>query len=137
MNSNATTIYLYANAAMYSFFAIWQTLSPWTTAAALGFEVLANAARSEYLVVYGGFQFGLAAFFIWATRSESHRQAGLILALCLYVPVVPYRILSIWKFWPVSVVPLGVGTVEVLLLITGLALCFTARRPYARGDLSH
>ena len=129
-----TAVYLYMNAAMYSFFAVWQTLSPWKTAAALGFEVMANAARSEYLVVYGGFQFGLAAFFIWAARSDSHRRAGLMLALCLYVPIVPYRILSIWKFWPVSTVLLSIGTLEVVLLITGLALFFAARRQALAGE---
>jgi hypothetical protein len=112
---------------MYAFFAIWQTLSPWKTATALGFESLANSGRSEYLVVYGGFQIGLAAFFSWAAQARATRRVGLIFALCLYVPIVPFRAVSVATNWPVSAVPLTIGSLELALLVAGLALFF--RRP--------
>ncbi len=120
--------YLYVNAAMYLFFAIWQTLSPWSTAAAIGYEALTSSARSEYLVGYGGFQLGLTAFFCWAAKSQATRHVGLIFALCLFVPIVPYRLITVATFWPVSAVPLIIGTFECALLIAGLVLFFT--RPH-------
>jgi hypothetical protein len=128
-------VYLYINAAMYLFFAIWQTFSPWSTATAIGYEALTNSARSEYLVVYGGFQLGLTAFFCWAATSEITRHAGLIFAVCLYVPIVPYRLITVASFWPVSAVPLIIGSFECALLITGVALLFTQprRQEFARS----
>jgi len=46
-----TAAYLYANAVMYAVFAVWMTLSPQRTAAALGYQSLSASGRSEYLVI--------------------------------------------------------------------------------------
>jgi hypothetical protein len=112
--------YLYLNAALYLIFAVWQTLSPWKTATALGFESLANSGRSEFLVIYGGLQLGLAAFFAWTAMSESTQRVGLIFALCLYAPLVLYRVVTVVKFWPVKGLTVGVGCLEASLLIAAI-----------------
>ncbi|MEO7806833.1 MAG: DUF4345 domain-containing protein, partial [Steroidobacteraceae bacterium] len=94
-------IYLYTNAVLYAALALWVTASPWKTAEAVGYTQLSSGGHTEYLVVYGGLQFGLAAFFAWTAYTASLQRAGLMFALLLYVPIVLFRSISLAKYWPV------------------------------------
>jgi hypothetical protein len=123
-HSTLTAAYLYFNAAMLAFLAIWLTLSPEKTATAIGYGFVTSSARSEYLVMYGGLFLGLTAFFCWAARSEAQRWSGLVLVAWLHVGIVPYRITTVATFWPVNSVILTSAAIEVLLLIIALALIF-------------
>lgn len=117
-----TAAYLWLNTALYIIFAIWMTLSPWRTATAMGFEQLAPSGRSEYLVIYGGLQFGLAAFFGIAAASTSMHRTGVLFAVCLYAPIVLYRVITVWRFWPVKGLTLTVALLEIGLLLGALVL---------------
>ncbi|MET0986598.1 MAG: DUF4345 domain-containing protein [Steroidobacteraceae bacterium] len=118
--------YLYVNAFLYALFAAWTTLSLEKTSNAMGYEWLSNGGRSEYLVVYGGMELGFAAFFAYAAWHAQWQRIGLIFALCLYAPIVLYRIVTVMKFWPVRALTLQVATVEVVLLIVA-AMLFVRR----------
>jgi hypothetical protein len=115
-------IYLYANAVLYVVFALWITLSPWATATGVGYETLSRSGRSEYLVVYGGLQLGLAAFFAFAALSEQTQRLGVIFALCLYAPIVAYRVITVIRFWPVQSTTLWVGSLEAGLLLAAIGV---------------
>ena len=117
------SIYLYVNAALYLVFAAWCTLSPWRTATNIGYETLSSGGRSEYLVIYGGLQLGLAAIFTVLARGDyATRRAGLLISLCLYGPIVVYRLITVAKFWPVPSLTLAVGTLELALLAVAAIL---------------
>jgi hypothetical protein len=117
-----TAAYLYLNAALYLSFALWMTLNPWKTATGVGYEVLSSSGRSEYLVIYGGLQLGLAIFFAATAASAEWQRLGIIFALCLYAPVVLYRIITVMKFGPVKSTTLAVGGMELLLLLGAVIL---------------
>jgi len=112
--------YLLTNAALYAVFAVWCTIGANRTATSLGYVTRNSGGQGEYLVIYGGLQFGLAAFFWWSTRNAQHLYAGLMLALALYVPIVAYRLATILKYWPVPSLTLGVAALEVALLAWGV-----------------
>jgi hypothetical protein len=114
--------YLWLNSALYLLFAVWVTLSPWKTAASIGFEKLSAAGRSEYLVVYGGMELGFALFFAITAMSDQYRRLGLIFALCLYAPIVLYRVITVPLFWPVASTTLVVAVLELALLAWGAVL---------------
>lgn len=120
-------LYLYVNAALYLLFAIWCTLGMSKTSANLGYEVLSASGRSEYLVIYGGLQLGMAALFAYTAANPQLQRPGLLIALCFYAPIVAYRVVTVLKFWPVRSMTLYVGALEVLLLVAGLLLWFIAR----------
>lgn len=120
--------YLYLNAALYLVFAAWMTFSPWKTAATVGYESLSASGRSEFLVIYGGLQLGLAALFAFTAVVPAHRRFGLVVALCLYLPIVLYRIVTVARFWPVKSTTLVVGALEVGLLVAAVALYMIERR---------
>ena len=120
-----TAIYLWLNAALYLVFAAWCTLLPSRTAAGVGYAELTRGGVSEYLVVYGGLQLGLALFFAWCARSGLE-STGLVFALALYAPIVIYRAATVAKQWPVGSTTLAVAALELLLLAAAIALWLRA-----------
>ncbi len=115
-------LYLWINAILYLLFSIWCTLRKEQTSLASGFTGIDNSGWSEYLVIYGGLQLGLAAFFAYLALHSEAYKIGLMFSLFLYIPIVLYRLFSIYKFWPVSNITLVVGGMEMILLIWACAL---------------
>ena len=120
-----TNLYFWANALLYCLFALWCTVRKEQTSLASGFTGINNSGWSEYLVIYGGLQLGLAAFFIYLALHSEFYKTGLIFSLFLYSPIVIYRVASIYKFWPVSTTTLVIGGMEIALLICASALMLT------------
>lgn len=120
------TIYLGLNALMYLILGIWCAVSPQYTSTAVGFEVKSQQGLAEYFAVYGGLEFALGLFFVFATLSDTHRASGLLLAVLLYGGLVAFRGYSIltqgsdigngWNFFALEVSFLIWG---VILLIRG------------------
>lgn len=117
-----TAAYLWINAALYAVFGVLCAINPRGTAKGLGYALPSNGGLSEYLTVYGGLQLGLAAFFAWVAMREDLHQAGLVLALALYIPIVLFRWMSVARLWPVERMTLGVGLLEAALLVAALLL---------------
>jgi hypothetical protein len=120
-------LYLYVNAALYLLFALWCTLAPLKTSSTIGYEVLSQSGRSEFLVVYGGLQLGLAAMFAYTAANPPLQRSGVLIALFFYVPIVLYRVATVLKHWPVRSPTLYVGALEVLLLVAGILVWFMAK----------
>ena len=114
-------LYFWANALLYFLFALWCTVRKEQTSLASGFTGINNSGWSEYLVIYGGLQLGLAVFFVYLALHSEFYKIGLIFSLFLYFPIVIYRVVSIYKFWPVSTTTLVVGGMEIVLLIWALS----------------
>ena len=120
-------VYLYVNAALYAIFALWCTIKYQRTAEALGYTALDASGHSEYLVIYGGLQCGLAiAFFLLGSRSEYHELGGWV-SLGIYAPIVLYRwtTVAIWR--PVSAMTLAIALLETVLLVGAIALVWQRR----------
>ena len=113
--------YLYLNAFLYAFLAAWCTVFPAETAAAVGFQTLTRSGQSEYLVIYGGLQLGMAFLFAYFAWSRQPRN-GLVLALAFYVPIVAYRAITVVAFWPVEPTTLLLALLEWIMLITAAVL---------------
>ncbi|AJC45406.1 MULTISPECIES: hypothetical protein [Xanthomonas] len=113
--------YLWFNAALYALLAVWCTLLPAQTAAAVGYVGLDRSGQSEYLVIYGGLQLGMAFLFGYFARTGQLRT-GLLLALAFYVPIVLYRSASLLRLWPVGPTTTGLAAFEIVLLLTALVL---------------
>jgi hypothetical protein len=120
--------YLYVNAFLYLGFSLWCTLSSRATAFNIGYRELSSGGRSEYLVVYGGLQLGLALIFCLLARTPERTQLGMVLAVALYAPIVAYRLLTLARFWPVSSVTLGTAVLELLLLTGAVGILLAHRR---------
>lgn len=113
--------YLYLNALLYGLLGIWCTFSPGETASAVGYQVLSKSGQSEYLVIYGGLQLGMAFLFAYFARSRQPRN-GLVMALALYLPIVAYRSFTLARLWPVEATTMLLAVLEWSLLIAALLL---------------
>lgn len=120
-------IYLYFNAAIYLLFAAWCTVAPLETAQQVGYAALSRSGVSEYLVVYGGIEFGLGILFLISAR-RGEDAFGLRLALALYLPIVVYRWTTLALQWPVATTTLAIGALETCLLLAALALWAQRRK---------
>lgn len=116
--------YLWLNAALYFALAVWCTAKHGQTSRSSGFLALDNSGHSEYLVIYGGLQLGLAVFFAYLAQSPALHHTGIVFSLLLYVPIVLYRIVTVLHFHPVGPVTLGAGALELFLLIGASVLFF-------------
>ena len=113
--------YLYLNAFLYAFLAAWCTVFPAETSVAVGFQALTRSGQSEYLVIYGGLQLGMAFLFAYFAWSKQPRN-GLVLALAFYVPIVVYRAGTLVAFWPVEATTLLLAVLEWAMLIAAAVL---------------
>lgn len=116
------TAYLYANAVLYVLFAAWCTVAANKTARSLGYLKLSAGGQSEYLVVYGGLQFGLALMFWLLARDSQLHRSGLLISICLYGGIVAFRVTTVASYWPVGAVTLVTGALEAALLIVAAVL---------------
>lgn len=121
-------LYLGLNAALYALFALWCTVLPARTAASLGYIARNAAGQSEYLVIYGGLQWGLAAFFAYAVVTSALMPVALTFAILLYVPIVAYRFVTVLRFWPVAPLTRGVAVLEFTLMVWALGLALQRGR---------
>lgn len=116
--------YLWLNAGLYFFLVLWCTAKASDTSRALGYLTLSSSGHSEYLVIYGGLQLGLALFFAYLAHSASLHATGIVFSLLIYAPIVVYRLATVVRFHPVSTITLGTGALETLLLAGAVVLFF-------------
>jgi hypothetical protein len=84
-------IFLIVNGVLYIGLAAWCTLLPIKTSSAIGFELPNNSAKSEYIVVYGGLELAMGAFFLMCAFKAGMLEAGLWFALLTYGCLMLYR----------------------------------------------
>lgn len=112
--------YFYLNAVLYLSLALWCTLSHERTARGTGYIELNHSGHSEYLVIYGGLQLGLALFYAYLgyyLEAPPLARVGALFSILLYAPIVIYRLVTVVRFSPVSSITYGTGVLELILLI--------------------
>lgn len=120
-----TAVYLGFNALLFLVFAAWCSFKPAETARALGYEALSRGGQSEYLVIYGGLQLGLAAVFAMFAARPEHRETGLAFSLFLYGGIVLYRAVTLWIYGPVPALTWAVAALELVMLVAAAILWMT------------
>ena len=111
--------YLLTNAFLYFALAILCTVKHQETSKGSGYVSLSPGGHSEYLVIYGGLQLGLAGFFAYCAKDPRLYHPGVLFALLLYGPIVLYRAITLLMYRPVSVVTWGTAALELILLVWG------------------
>lgn len=118
-------MYLYFNAVIYLLLAAWCVLLPEKTSQSLGFKLLNGSGRSEYFVVYGALQVGLAFFFAYCAAKPEYHQIGLIFSLAMYVPIFSFRLISFYRFSEIGMTTFATAGLE--LVLTGWAVYLYSR----------
>ncbi|HET7842713.1 MAG TPA: DUF4345 domain-containing protein [Xanthomonadales bacterium] len=119
--------YLYLNAGLYLLLSLWCSLRWRDTSRALGFTTLSHSGQSEYLVVYGGLQLGLAIGFFLLARDPALHRFGMLFSLALYAAIVAFRVPTAIAFAPVGPTTWMVAGLEVLLFAGAAGLVLAMR----------
>lgn len=120
-------LYLALNGLLYGGLSGWCTVRHHVTSRASGYLELSPSGNSEYLVVYGGLQAGLAVAYFWAATNASLYRTALVFSVFLYAPIVLYRVITVIVYSPVSALALATGALEVVLLVGAIALMLSHR----------
>ncbi len=126
--------YLYFNSAIYLILALWCILLPEKTSKALGFELINSSGKSEYFVVYGALQIGLALFFAFTARQRQHQRIGIIFSLCLYLPIFLFRMISFYRWNEIGSTTFFTAVLEILLTFFAIFLYFKLAQTYEISD---
>ena len=116
------TIYLWLNAVMYVGLGVWCTVAPDTTSRSLGFAFTKPGARSEYITVYGGMEFGLGVFFLLCALNSAWRDAGLLFGLTLYGGLAIWRIYTFLTIEGIAGFPRVAIVLEIALFLAAVVL---------------
>jgi hypothetical protein len=82
----------------YLALALWCSLSPESTARAVGFTLTPGAGQSEFLTVYGGLEFAIGVLFLWPFVQRSDPKYPLIVCLVIHASLVAFRSLGFVLF---------------------------------------
>jgi len=126
-------IYFWVNAAIYALIGLACMLNPERLARVVGYYTMDNSGSSDFLVVYGGLELGLALFYFLLAGSEEREGVGLLFSLCLYGGLVAFRLPSLLLYDPVRWVTHATAGLELLLLLGAIVLRarHRQRRPLA------
>ena len=119
-------LFLIANGVLYLGLALWCTLKPTSTSAAIGYQLPDNSARSEYLVVYGGLEVALGAFFLLCAFRRDMLETGLIFAAITYSCLMLYRWGTIILLKDLSTFIYAMVSVETVMTLCALLLLWLA-----------
>ncbi len=117
-------IFLMLVGATYLGLAAWCSLAPKTTSTKVGFELKGGTGQSEFLVVYGGLEFGMAlVFFLPLWRSE---MTGFALLSCLLIhaSLVVFRTVSFFLFTDIQPTTYRLAIGEWLIFLLAAVLFY-------------
>ena len=109
--------FLIVNGVLYIGLALWCTLLPMKTSSAIGFGLPNDSAKSEYLVVYGGLELAMGAFFLLCAFRQNMTEAGLWFALLTYACLLVYRWSTIFALKDLSSFIYAMVAVETIMTV--------------------
>jgi len=94
--------FLIFNGVLYVALALWCTILPNQTSQAIGLGLPNSSAKSEYIVVYGGLELAMGAFFLLCAFRPELLGAGLWYALLTYGCLMVFRWATIFTLKDLS-----------------------------------
>lgn len=107
--------FLILNGVLYIGLALWCTIAPMKTSSSIGFGLPNSSAKSEYLVVYGGLELAMGAFFLLCAFKANMLEAGLWFALLTYGCLMVYRWSTIFALRDLGVFIYTMVAVETVM----------------------
>ena len=91
-------IFLSIIALMYLALSVWCSIAPETTSAKVGFSLNPGGGQSEFLVIYGGLELGLALIFLIPWLKKESTEYALLACLLIHGCLVVFRTASFLMF---------------------------------------
>lgn len=93
-----TRLFLAAVGITYLYLAIWCSLKPVETSQLVGFDLNPGSGQSEFLVVYGGLELGLACILLLPLIRPKQVESSLLTCLIVHACLVLFRSVSFFLY---------------------------------------
>jgi hypothetical protein len=127
-----TRLFLLGIGLLYLWLAVWCTVEPQETSRLVGFQLLPGSGQSEFLVVYGGLELGLALILLWPLLQPSAAPLALLNCTLIHGCLVAFRTASFFLFSGIEPMTWKLAAGEWAIFLAGVVLLLTARRSARR-----
>ncbi len=111
---------------MYVGLAIWCSLSPLTTSEKVGFTLKPGSGQSEFLVIYGGLELGLALIFLLPLVRSEALTFSLLACVLTHACLVTFRTLGFFLYSDITSMTYQLAIGEwVIFILASVCLFFT------------
>jgi hypothetical protein len=117
-------VFLALVGAMYLGLAVWCSVSPAVTSEKVGFELEPGSGQSEFLVIYGGLEFGLALIFLLPLVRADYLTSSLLACVLIHACLVAFRTLSLFLYSDISSMTYRLAVGEWVILVLALYCMF-------------
>ena len=105
---------------IYLGLAVWCSVSPAVTSEKVGFKLNPGSGQSEFLVIYGGLELGLALIFLLPLVREDCLFSSLLACVLIHACLVVFRTISLFLFSDISPMTYQLAIGEWVILILAL-----------------
>jgi hypothetical protein len=109
---------------MYLGLAVWCSVSPSTTSGKVGFDLKPGSGQSEFLVIYGGLELGLALIFLLPLVRAEFLASSLLACVLIHACLVAFRTVSLFLYSDISSMTYKLAIGEWVILILAV-LCMS------------
>ena len=120
-------IYLTVVGLLYAALAAWCSIDPATTSEKVGFERIGGSGRSEFFVIYGGLEFGLALICLMPWVNRDFTMASLWACILVHASLVVFRTVSFGLYSDLSPITYKLAIGEWIILLAGIACWWFTR----------
>jgi hypothetical protein len=121
-------IFLAVVGVAYLVLALWCSLRPTQTSHSVGLSLTPGSGQSEYLVVYGGLEFGLGVIFLLPLFAPENASFALLACLVLHASLVLFRTVGFFLYSGLHATTYVLAGVEWLICLGALAATLVRNR---------
>lgn len=118
----ASRIFLVAVGITYLYLAAWCSLKPGETSQLVGFELRPGSGQSEFFVVYGGLELGLACIFLLPLIQPKQLQSSLLACLIVHACLVLFRSVSFFLYSDIQPMTYKLAVGEWIIFLGAVGL---------------
>lgn len=113
---------------MYLGLAVWCSVSPAVTSDKVGFDLKPGSGQSEFLVIYGGLELGLALIFLLPLVREDYLTSSLLACVLIHACLVAFRTVSLFLYSDIPSMTYKLAIGEWVILILAIVCMFYVKQ---------
>jgi FtsH-binding integral membrane protein len=115
---------------LYLGLAVWCSFAPAVTSDKVGFDLQPGSGQSEFLVIYGGLELGLASIFLLPLVRADCLRSSLLACVLIHASLVVFRTVSLFLYSDISSMTYKLAIGEwVILILAVVCMFYSATRP--------